>query len=78
MLVLEHNYWVILQVSHADGLSFFDDLWMLSDNKPPHVGEEEPSVSIVRITRSLATLVVGPVITGPDIDRVLASHRVCY
>ena len=78
MFVLKHDYRVILKVSQINGFPCSDHLRMFSNKKPPHVSKEEPSVSIVRIPHSLATLVMCAVVSGPDIDRVFSSHGVSY
>jgi hypothetical protein len=60
MIVLKHDYRVILEVSHVDGFPLSDHLRMLPDHKPAHVSKEEPAVSIVRIPHSMWAPVVIP------------------
>ena len=49
---------------------------MLPDHQPTHVREEKASFRIMGISDSFAALVMGAVVPGPRIDRVLSSHTV--
>lgn len=71
LLSLELDHRISKQVSDVKLSPLLNDIWMLANQQPPDVGEEEASARIVGVRICLRVLVVGSVVPGPLEDVIL-------
>lgn len=70
-LLLEHDDGILLQVGHVNQFALGLNFWVLADQQPTHVGEEESPGGVVRIGVCVGELVMHSVVAGPLVDGVL-------
>lgn len=71
---LPNDYGIGFHVAHVYLGSLLDDVGMLADQQPAHVGEEEASFSVVRVGVGVCELVVHSVISDPFVQMVLKKN----
>ena len=74
--LLEHDHWVLLQVTQINVLSLDQHLRVFEHKEPTDVCKKEPTVGVVRICVRFRVLVVETVVPGPDKNGVLHSNAV--
>ena len=75
-LLLEHDGGIVEKVGEVEVPPRLDDVWVLLDEEPPHVREEEAPGGVVRVGGGLGELVVDTVVAGPVPDGALVSYGV--
>lgn len=73
--ILEHDYWVIVEIRQVQRFALDLDIGMFLHQQPADMSKEKASLGVVWVSISLRELVVGPVIPGPLKHRVLQQAR---
>lgn len=74
LLSLEYQDRVFVQITQVDGFALLDNVRMLADQKPSHMGEEEAPCCVMRIRVRLRVPVVDTVVARPFNDVILKSR----
>lgn len=75
-LPLEGNNRVGLQVREIHFASSLNNIGVLLDEQPTHVGKEKPTGSVVGVSVGLRKFVVNSVVTSPVPDATLVGNRI--
>ena len=71
LLALERNNGIIIDVTHINSATMFQNLGMFFDDQPTHMWEKKTFIWIMRISIGVRVLVMTPVISDPLVNWIL-------
>lgn len=73
---LESKNWIVQKIRHVEFSSLLLDLWMLTNQQPPHMSKEESTGGVMWVSIGISPLVMATMIASPFDDVILEGNVV--